>query len=331
MAEKTKQHFVPKLLLKRFSWDDIHVNQCIIRKGLEIKSVPYKEQCQKRYFYGSDLHIENGLGKIEDLIEIELSKIINGCLIPISKPSAECLNDDNMRLNILLFIYIQYTRTLKARNIVDAEVSRRFELFKDKDRENMSNALIEASDDGGWGMTKEHVNEFINSLRVSSTDPFYHIFRVANERYNKNKHLKSAVIFNYSKLPFVMSDNPVLNVVTVFPEHVSSFFMPISPAHYLFYFNERYFNVDSDNNVIFTSDCDEIRYLNTLQCENSNINIYTSRLGERCTMLDLAGDNSSGGAFWKKINGISLSDAYQNNLSIPINGGHATKVDAFKN
>ena len=54
MAEKTKQHFVPKLLLKRFSWDDIHVNQCIIRKGLEIKSVPYKEQCQKRYFYGKD-------------------------------------------------------------------------------------------------------------------------------------------------------------------------------------------------------------------------------------------------------------------------------------
>ncbi|RRO11331.1 DUF4238 domain-containing protein [Pectobacterium aquaticum] len=86
MAEKVKQHFVPRMLLKRYSWDGIHVNMCNIRESSKINSIPYKPQCQKRYFYGKDKRIENALGNIETFIDIEFNKLVNGCIAPLMNP-----------------------------------------------------------------------------------------------------------------------------------------------------------------------------------------------------------------------------------------------------
>lgn len=41
MADKEKKYFVPRMLLKCYSWDGINVNICNIRGKQELISVPY--------------------------------------------------------------------------------------------------------------------------------------------------------------------------------------------------------------------------------------------------------------------------------------------------
>lgn len=326
MADKAKQHFVPRMLLKRFSWDGINVNICNIRGEQELISVPYKPQCQKRYFYGADKRIENALSKVENFIDAEINKLVTGCLAPLMYPSGVCLNDHELRRSMLSYIYIQYTRTKKSKDLVDKALENNFNLFKVQKKEEILSKLIKKNDSDSWGLTRDDLNKFINSSTIKIDDPFDHIFREAHRHFEKNQHLKAMVLFNSSKIPFITSDNPVLNIVTFFPEHVPSFFMPVSPAHCLFFFDERYFNVKNIENVVFISDFNEIAYINMMQCENCDNNIYLPRLSSYLTLRDCLATYIHEGKFWCNIKAISLSKSYADNISIPIRGGHATRV-----
>lgn len=50
MAEKANQHFVPRLLLKRFSNSEGKINIFDTSSGEIISDVPYKPQCAKNIF-----------------------------------------------------------------------------------------------------------------------------------------------------------------------------------------------------------------------------------------------------------------------------------------
>lgn len=327
MAENTKQHFVPKMLLKRFSWDSKNVNMCNIRSDDKIKSVPYEPQCQKRYFYGTELSLEKALGKLETLIDKELNILINECIVPLMKPSAQCFDHDDLKNNFLFFIHIQYTRTLKAKKIVDSGISKWFESIKERDMEVILNKIIDDDRIKKLGAKRSDIQNLINTFNIEVNDLFKRIFSVALEYYNKNKHLKCVVIFNTSTMPFIISDNPVLNIVTFFPEHVSSFFMPISPAHYLFFYDEAYFKVRTINNVISTCDLGEIRCINKMQCENSDLNIYLPQLSCDYKIDDMVGGDIRKQGFWQMIKGISLNDKYKKSKTIHLENGHATKIN----
>ena len=327
MADKAKQHFVPRMLLKRYSWDGINVNICNIRGKQELISVPYKPQCQKRYFYGADKRIENALSKIENFIDVEINKLVNGCLAPLMNPSGACLNDHELRRSILSYIYIQYTRTKKSKDLVNKALENELNLFKVQKKEEVLSELIKKNDSDSWGLTRDNLNNLIDSITIKTDVSFDHIFREAHKHFDKNKHLKAMVLFNSSKISFITSDNPVLNIVTFFPEHVPSFFMPISPAHCLFFFDERYFTVKNIENVVFVSDFNEIAYINMMQCENCDNNIYLPRLSSILTLRDCLAINIHEGNFWSNIKAISLSKSYADSISIPIKDGHATQVN----
>nr|WP_116186124.1 DUF4238 domain-containing protein [Pectobacterium aquaticum]RRO00001.1 DUF4238 domain-containing protein [Pectobacterium aquaticum] len=230
---------------------------------------------------------------------------------------------------MLSYIYIQYTRTQKAKNIVDNGISDNFESFKATKKEDLFNYLMNENKSRSLGATEDNINNMIESLTVKLNDPFHYIFKTAIKHYNKNQHLKGVVLFNTSKAPFITSDNPVLNIVTLFDKRISSFFMPVSPAHCLFFFDENYFRVKNIENIVFISDINEIHYINTLQSENCNNNIYLPHLHSYCTLRDVLHGNSDGGAFWNHIKAISLSKFYANNITIHLTGGHAVPVEHY--
>ena len=84
MADKKKQHFVPRFYLKNFS---------LLKNGKTIgifnveneKFIPegaLKNQAYKNYFYGKDKVIENALGTLEGPSSEIISKIINYEIFP---------------------------------------------------------------------------------------------------------------------------------------------------------------------------------------------------------------------------------------------------------
>ena len=64
MAEKTKQHYVPKVYLRLFLHSNT-INVFNLKTNQLLTNIPYDDQFQKRYFYGADKDIENRLGKYE--------------------------------------------------------------------------------------------------------------------------------------------------------------------------------------------------------------------------------------------------------------------------
>ena len=65
MAEKKKQHFVPKFYMALFANSNKEFAVYNIEKRMYAYPVPYKNQCYKDYFYGKDGVWENKLSDLE--------------------------------------------------------------------------------------------------------------------------------------------------------------------------------------------------------------------------------------------------------------------------
>ena len=96
MAEKKKQHYVPRFYLKRFATCDKKFNLYSIERKSVIadgNSVPYKDQFYEDYFYGEDKVWENKLDDLEskwdksflNVIEERYRKFKRICSISIWK------------------------------------------------------------------------------------------------------------------------------------------------------------------------------------------------------------------------------------------------------
>ena len=77
LAEKKKQHYVPKTYLKHFSNEKIF-SVLNIDKNMIYENVPYASQCYENYFYGNDLNWEKRLDSMESQWGMVLDKICRG-------------------------------------------------------------------------------------------------------------------------------------------------------------------------------------------------------------------------------------------------------------
>jgi len=65
MADKKKQHTVPKCYLKLFSNEKGGVSILNLKNDTVLRKVPYANQCQSNYYYGKEPQWENLLSKLE--------------------------------------------------------------------------------------------------------------------------------------------------------------------------------------------------------------------------------------------------------------------------
>lgn len=84
MAEKKKQHYVPKFYLKFFSikHNRKHIKLCLKKSGEIIQQADLAGQAQESYFYGKDLEREKWFGNIEDTTSIILKEVVKTKTLP---------------------------------------------------------------------------------------------------------------------------------------------------------------------------------------------------------------------------------------------------------
>src|SRR2546427_219268 len=64
-AKKKRQHYVPKLILRRFSPDERSLTMVVLGTGKRIENASLKEQYYEDYFYGKDGAIEEAFAQLE--------------------------------------------------------------------------------------------------------------------------------------------------------------------------------------------------------------------------------------------------------------------------
>lgn len=81
---KQNQHYIPKFLLRYFSYQDNQkeIGVFNIDKGIFVQKAKLKTQASKKFFYGKDGLIEDFLGNIESILAPIFLKIKNHQILP---------------------------------------------------------------------------------------------------------------------------------------------------------------------------------------------------------------------------------------------------------
>lgn len=131
-----KQHYVPQLLLRKWSRDGASINVYQLDKNEPISKASIKGQAQERYYYGKDQKIEN----LYQTLETEVSPVINKLLSEDIKLTME------EKRSLYHFIAIQNSRTPRIINILNDNATVMAKNYlklskKFKDKENVLDSL----------------------------------------------------------------------------------------------------------------------------------------------------------------------------------------------
>ncbi|MDQ1328358.1 MAG: hypothetical protein QG641_1643, partial [Candidatus Poribacteria bacterium] len=259
MAEKKKQHYVPRFYLKLFSWGDkkaINIynisNQKIILRG------NLKNQCYEPYFYGKNPDVENAFKGLEDVASPIIKQIIGSNSAP-ERGTIEYYA-------IIHYVLLQLSRTKSAAETEDENIDTLTKFIVEKKRM----------------VTREKLDQVkfrnINSASISLATMAQSI-PIAMD-------LMCKVLVNKTNINFITSDNPVVlynracEQSQVF-SHTGlaskglKIIFPISPKHILLFYDEKIYKVGARRHcfadVIIDND---VWQFNDLQWLNALENIY---------------------------------------------------------
>lgn len=265
VTRKRNQHFVPRFYLKNFSvlGNEKQLVVFNVKKEKYIRAGSLSDQAVKKYYYGKDGEMEEGLSKLEG----EMAQVIHQIKVSSALP-AHASRDHRM---ILYFVV-----TTEVRNPKYAK------------------KLQEITESFGE-LIKQHVN-FPEKYRTPEyklglKDPA--IFSFLNYR----KHviilsdLHAKLLINDTPLPFITSDNPIIHynqfleqntqekAITGFAIKGLQMFVPISPKLMLMLYDSQVYYVGNrKRKTVQIQKREEIDQLNTLQLLNSSANVYGSEL-----------------------------------------------------
>ena len=259
MPEKKRQHYVPKFLLKHFSIEgnDKQINIYNITNDNAISSASLKEQAAENYFYGKDGVIEENFGKVE----AEAAKVFKEIMEEKLPP-----HNSSKHSTILFF-----TLTLGART-----------LYKADEQVELMNKLMKkiASLDS---KLKDHLDEF----EIKVENPLSMSLKAVATSLPLAIDLKYKLLVNKTKIPFIVSDNPVSYYNNFLEDRKKigsnigiavkglQIFLPISPLHQIIFYDSAVYKVNgAKQNVIELKNDNDTLSLNGLQFLNSNLNIY---------------------------------------------------------
>jgi hypothetical protein len=255
MAEKKKQHFVPKLSLRLFSYynDQKRIGVFNVNSKIFIIDSPISSQAQENYFYGEDAIIENALSRIEGEAGRILKIIVNTQVLP--------KNNTEDYSNLFLFILMQAFRTKNSANQTDASLDKFFQEIIKRDE-----SFAEYRDKGMHIAMK-------NSAAFTLAMLYKDIYAISD--------LSVKLILNETNQKFISSDHPVilynqyLESRNQFGGHIGLYskglqiIYPISPTISLFLYDSWAYKVgDKKKSVIEISNIDDINSLNYLQVLN---------------------------------------------------------------
>lgn len=277
MAEKKKQHYVPKFYLKFFSveGDKTHIKIFNKSRAKTINKGTIKGQAQEDYYYGKDLSLENWFGEIETECAIIFNEIIASKTLP-KKNSKE-------HQYTWLFMLLQAYRT-------PAQV---------KEINEMTDSMVKS--------IIKHDKEFqkfdINSFKIGINDAPLRNIKTLIEGLPMMTDLELKLIVNRTDIPFITSDNPAFKYNQFLESRNFKYgktgmgckglqiFYPVSPDLMLIFYDPKIYktgNKKQFSDVAATSkDVDELNLLIFLYAQqtvysNEKVNnFYFERLYEK--------------------------------------------------
>lgn len=260
MSTYKNQHFVPKVYLKHFAFDE---NRRAIRL-LNVQSETYipkasiKGQCSKNFFYGKDQVIEKLIRPLEDKYGIASARVAGALEAPNS----------NEEWALRYFALLQWHRTAVQ---VESTLARIVQLH---DFLRKSHAVKGIEWDGGERPThdfavQELILAFNDSLQARDVDD-----------------LKLMILQNATKKDFITSDDPAIltNMWLSRRKKFDTFgfgaaglviSLPITPRICLFMYDASVYHIGPSWKLEVQSR-DDVDALNLFQIMNANENVYFS-------------------------------------------------------
>lgn len=257
MANKKKQHYVPKCLLKQFSNTEgkVYLFRLMKNEVLE-KPIPYKQQCYTNYMYGKDESWENLLAYYENSITVIIDKIIKNKTLSIE--------DEATLKNFILYQHLRTEKAIDINQYMLEQMSTKFISIIAK-MENMQLNPYQISK-----LAKQYVQE--NNSRVDAATMN---LELAKSHSNSLNDLKLLVL--HSNNAFLCSDNPVVMDNIFLPENGLGiecigiiFLMPISTQYAIILYDSKlYFHNKSENGIVIELSDDETSIFNKLSYINA--------------------------------------------------------------
>ncbi len=259
MAEKKKQHYVPKFYLKFFSVNsnDTHIGLYHFETGKLIPEAGLKNQGYEDYFYGRDLAIENSLSDIEAKASEALNQVILSNDLPKYKTTAYT--------DIWIFSLLQAKRTKHSAKETNEMINRTLKaVLKEDDRFNELDDL----------------EFYLNDTPAFNLGILMESMQVAQD-------LACKLIINKTSISFITSDHPVIKYNQFlekrnFPAGKEGLatkglqiFYPISPELLLLFYDSRVYKIGTKKGRTVETNCiDDVNNLNLLQTLNCHEVVY---------------------------------------------------------
>lgn len=257
MAEKKKQHYVPKFYLRLFTADNkMFAVQNIATKKI-LYPVPYDDHCYKDYFYGKDGVWENQLSNMETEWSIIIKKALN----------KEVLTYSDLE-SIKKFALYQRQRTLAEENY---SIQSRKALLVEQSKVFLANK--------GLVCNEETVEEICLQRAKESIAPAESLQFAVD--YLKEIDDLSIVVIEYdTKQELFSSDVPVISIN---PFHLQTIgygcmglimLFPISPHHLIVIYDTKMYPYYSGKQYVTLANETEVLYLNVLQLISAEKILY---------------------------------------------------------
>jgi len=262
MAEKKKQHYVPKFYLRSFALDadDKRISLCVVDGLRVVAEAGLDGQCYENYFYGADGAVEDQLQKMETDAAAIIREVLRTGLPPASG------SGDAVKL--LCFVAAQAGRTKHAAAMMEAQT------------ESFLKKIAVLS-----GRVTE---EDLRGVRIEQQDPVLLPLITNIQSAVTATDLAMKLLDNQTDLPFITSDNPVVRYNQYWGDRrgVSQvgwacqglqIFFPLSPRYGLMLYDSSIYKVGNrrDKTVAVTVEND-VCQLNGLQWANSQEVVFFS-------------------------------------------------------
>ncbi len=260
MADKKRQHYVPRFYLRNFSIGESGkaIGIFNIHSGLYVPSGKLRTQAYGTYFYGADTAFEDRLGIFEGRTAPIIAEILRGNRLPAA------LSQDHHAL--LAFTVLQHSRTAYAAEEQNELIDKLVKAVFAKD------PRLEVDLD-------DFCVRFTNSTRRTLV--------LAARCLPLAFDLKFKLMLNISVLPFITSDNPVVfynqfleprkteGATTGLACKGLQIFLPLSPTHCVVFYDRDVYKVGSRRAVpVELASVSEICAINRLQCINALNSVY---------------------------------------------------------
>lgn len=264
MADKKKQHYVPKFLLRQFSNDDDRklINVFNVNTKFYRANCPLKDQGQESYFYGADGKIENILEQLENSAAPIIADIQKKLILPKWGTSENRL--------LFMFSLMMSFRTINASETTNEFIDKTFQEIKKLD--------------------SRFSDEKYKNIHMGIREPAAYTFATIGKDIFKAYDLELILLHNKTNTKFILSDDPSIKYNQFLEQrnhpggHTGLFskglqvFFPISPELMLVYFDKWAYKFGyKKNKVVEITDPIDIEQLNILQMVNCTKIIYSSK------------------------------------------------------